>query len=196
MWPWIRAPIISLKSRQNCSTMLTHWPAITPTPLYYLVVYWFLSKLNNLSEMLRLFNYKQILTDPASGMTVNADDYSDKSIGFTWSLNDTRCLNYIDAFTLNVYNLANFQNQTSNYSKDCFNVTNDSISFDTSNACSTITIEPCTVYSIEIRPIISNFVLTLKGNSDSTTTVASKIFNFVAISYRFSLKFSHRLTRL
>jgi hypothetical protein len=129
-------------------------------------------------------------------MTVNVDDYSDTSIGFTWSLNNTRCLNYIDAFTLNVNNLANFQNQTNNYSKDCFNVTNDSISFDTSNACSTITIEPCTVYSIEIRPIISSYVLSFKGNSDSTTTVASKICDFVAISIKMCTSFNSSFSSL
>jgi hypothetical protein len=107
-------------------------------------------------------------------MTVETEEFNGESIQFTWAIDFARCMAYVQGFILKVMDITESKTQSLNVKKDCFNISSDTVTFDTSHSCSNVTIDPCTDYFIEITPRLFDRNYSLAGNNASTTTSPGK----------------------
>jgi hypothetical protein len=116
-----------------------------------------------------------LFADPQSSMTVTTGKFNDKSIKFTWAIDNARCMGYIEEFTLKVVGLPFGRNQSLNVPKSCFNISSGKVTFDTSHPCSNVTVDPCSNYFIEITPKLFSNVYSLTGNNANTSILPGRL---------------------
>ena len=107
-------------------------------------------------------------------MTVETEEFNNESIQFTWAIDIARCMAYVQGFILTVVDMTESKTQFLDVKENCFNISSDKVTFDTSHSCSNVTIDPCTDYLIEISPKMFDRNYSLTGNNASTTTSPGK----------------------
>ena len=116
-----------------------------------------------------------LFADSQSLMTVTTEEFNNKSITFSWAIDNTRCMEYVDEFTLKVVDVTVGRNQSVNVPSNCFNISSGKVSFDTSHPCSNVTVNPCSDYFIEITPTLFNNAYSLTGNNANTSILPGSL---------------------